>query len=61
MKYIFINDIEKKSKFLEMAVFNVSMWWVTKNIRIDLYSLIKVFGDITCNFLMVYTKSHLMN
>jgi hypothetical protein len=41
MKYIIINDIPKNSKEIHMPqngiVFHVSMSWVAKNIKFDLY------------------------
>jgi len=41
MKYIFISDIQWISKEIHMPqngiVFHVSMWWIAKNIKFDLY------------------------
>jgi len=60
MKCILINDIKKKSKEIQMPqndiVFNVSMWWVAKNIKFDIYSFTKVFGHTTWNFLIISFK-----
>jgi hypothetical protein len=65
MKYILINDIQIISKEIYMPqnaiAFHVSMWWVKKNIKFDLFKFIKLFGHTTCNFLIIYIKSHLIN
>jgi len=65
MKYIFIKDIQIISKEMHMPqygiVFHVLMWWVTKNMKFDLYSFIKVFGHRIWKFLIIHIKSHLMN
>jgi len=72
MKYILINDIQRILKEIHMPqhdiIFHVSIWYVTNNIKFDLYLFIKVFGYRTWIFSiwtwifsMIYIKSHLMN
>jgi hypothetical protein len=46
---------------LNGIVFHVSMWWVTNNIKFDLYLVIKIFGHTTWDLKIIYTKSYLMN
>jgi hypothetical protein len=65
MKYIPINDIQNISKEIHMPqngiVFNISMWWVAKNINFYFYSFTKVFSHTTWIFKIISIKKILMN
>jgi hypothetical protein len=54
MKYILINDIQKNSKEIDMPqndiVFLVSMSWVIKNQKFDIYWFFNICGHTIGDF-----------